>query len=53
VGDIYQVLRKKQTEQAQLGKQIEALLDAAERLRSVAQLLNDDHDGLDAIANRG
>lgn len=38
--DIYEVLRKKQAEQAQLGKQIEALQSAAEQLRSVAHLLN-------------
>jgi len=40
VRDIYEVLRKKQAEQAQLGKQIEALQSAAEQLRSVAHLLN-------------
>lgn len=38
--DIYEVLRKKQAEQVQLGKQIEALQTAAEQLRSVAHLLN-------------
>ena len=38
--DIHEVLRKKQAEQAQLGKQIEALQSAAEQLRSVAHLLN-------------
>ena len=38
--DIYEVLRKKQAEQTQLGKQIEALQTAAEHLRSVAHLLN-------------
>lgn len=42
--DIYEVLRKKQAEQAQLGKQIEALQTAAEQLRSVAHLLNSDDD---------
>jgi len=42
VKDIYEVLRKKQTEQAQLGKQIEALQTAAEQLRSVAHLLNEE-----------
>jgi hypothetical protein len=40
VRDVYEVLRKKQAEQAQLGKQIEALQTAAEQLRSVAHLLN-------------
>ena len=43
--DIYEVLRKKQAEQAQLGKQIEALQTAAEQLRNVAHLLNTDDDG--------
>ena len=43
--DIYEVLRKKQAEQAQLGKQIEALQTAAEQLRNVAHLLNSDDDG--------
>ena len=40
--DIYEVLRRKQAEQAQLGKQIEALQTAAEQLRSVAHLLNEE-----------
>jgi hypothetical protein len=44
VRDIYEVLRKKQAEQAQLGKQIEALQTAAEQLRSVAHLLNTEDD---------
>jgi hypothetical protein len=44
VRDIHEVLRKKQAEQAQLGKQIEALQSAAEQLRSVAHLLNADDD---------
>ena len=43
--DIYEVLRKKQAEQAQLGKQIEALQTAAEQLRNVAHLLNTDDEG--------
>jgi hypothetical protein len=42
VKDIYEVLRKKQAEQAQLGKQIEALQTAAEQLRNVAHLLNEE-----------
>jgi hypothetical protein len=42
VKDIYEVLRKKQAEQAHLGKQIEALQLAAEQLRSVAHLLDDE-----------
>jgi hypothetical protein len=44
VRDIYEVLRKKQAEQAQLGKQIEALQTAAEQLRNVAHLLNTDDE---------
>jgi len=44
VRDIYEVLRKKQAEQAQLGKQIEALQTAAEQLRTVAHLLDDERD---------
>jgi hypothetical protein len=42
--DIYDVLRRKQAEQAQLGKQIEALQSAAEQLRGVAHLLDEDTD---------
>ncbi len=44
VKDIYEVLRKKQAEQAQLGKQIEALQTAAEQLRNVAHLLNSEEE---------
>lgn len=46
--DIYEVLRKKQAEQAQLGKQIEALQTAAEQLRNVAHLLNTEEDDQDS-----
>ena len=44
--DIHEVLRKKQAKYAQLGKQIEMLQQAAEKLREVAPLLaeNDDDD---------
>jgi len=44
--DIHEVLRHKQTKYAQLGKQIEMLQQAAEKLREVAPLLaeNDDED---------
>jgi len=42
VKDIHEVLRKKQAEQAQLGKQIEALQAAAEQLRGVAHILNEE-----------
>ena len=44
--DIHEVLRQKQTKYAQLGKQIEMLQQAAEKLREGAPLLaeNDDED---------
>jgi len=44
--DIHEVLRRKQAKFAQLGKQIEMLQQAAEKLRDVAPLLaeNDDDD---------
>jgi hypothetical protein len=44
--DIHEVLRQKQTRYAALGKQIEMLQQAAEKLREVAPLLaeNDDED---------
>lgn len=44
--DIHEVLRHKQAKYAQLGKQIEMLQQAAEKLREVAPLLaeNDDED---------
>ena len=44
--DIHEVLRRKQAKFAQLGKQIEMLQQAAERLREVAPLLaeNDEDD---------
>jgi hypothetical protein len=42
VKDIHEVLRQKQAQQAQLGKQIEALQSAAEQIRGVAHLLNED-----------
>jgi cell division septum initiation protein DivIVA len=37
--DIHEVLRRKQAKYAQLGKQIEALQQAAEKLREIAPLL--------------
>jgi len=40
--DIHEVLRRKQAQYAELGKQIEALQGAAETLKSVASLLTDD-----------
>jgi len=44
--DIHEVLRRKQAKYTQLGKQIEMLQQAAEKLREVAPLLaeNDDDD---------
>jgi hypothetical protein len=44
--DIFEVLRRKQAQQAQLAKEIEMLQQAAEKLREVAPLLGDgDDDG--------
>jgi hypothetical protein len=51
--DIYEVLRKKQAEQAQLGKQIEALQTAAEQLRGVAHLLNEEESEREGAAIGG
>ena len=51
VRDIHEVLRKKQAEQAQLGKQIEALQAAAEQLRGVAHLLNEEEGDKEAAGN--
>lgn len=45
VKDIHEVLRQKQAQQSQLGKQIEALQAAAEQIRGVAHLLNEEEDG--------
>jgi hypothetical protein len=42
--DIFEVLRRKQGQHAQLGKEIELLQQAAEKLREVAPLLNDSDD---------
>jgi hypothetical protein len=44
--DIHEVLRRKQAQHALLGKQIEMLQQAAEKLREVAPLLaeNDEED---------
>ena len=42
--DIHEVLRQKQAKYAQLGKQIEMLQQAAEKLREVAPLLTDTDD---------
>jgi hypothetical protein len=42
--DIHEVLRKKQAQYIELGKQIEALQGAADTLKSVASLLTEDGD---------
>jgi hypothetical protein len=47
--DIHEVLRRKQAQYTQLGKQIEMLQEAAEKLREVAPLLAE-NDGEDDIA---
>ena len=47
--DIHEVLRRKQAQYTQLGKQIEMLQQAAEKLREVAPLLAE-NDGEDDSA---
>jgi chromosome segregation ATPase len=42
--DIHEVLRRKQAKYAQLGKQIELLQQAAEKLREVAPLLAENEE---------
>ena len=42
--DIHEVLRRKQAQYAQLGKQIEMLQQAAEKLREVAPLLAENEE---------
>ena len=48
--DIHEVLRRKQVQYAQLGKQIEMLQQAAEKLREVAPLLADAEDDSAVLA---
>jgi hypothetical protein len=50
--DIHEVLRRKQAQFAQLGKQIEMLQQAAEKLREVAPLLaeNDNEEDSAVLA---
>jgi hypothetical protein len=43
--DIFEVLRRKQAQQAQLAKEIEMLQQAADKLREVAHLMGDAEDG--------
>jgi hypothetical protein len=47
--DIHEVLRRKQAKYAQLGKQIELLQQAAEKLREVAPLLAENEDDDSAV----
>ena len=47
--DIHEVLRRKQAQYAQLGKQIEMLQQAAEKLREVAPLLAENESDDSAI----
>ncbi len=47
--DIHEVLRRKQAKYVQLGKQIEMLQQAAEKLREVAPLLAENEDDDSAI----
>jgi hypothetical protein len=47
--DIHEVLRRKQAKFAQLSKQIEALQQAAEKLREVAPLLAESDDEESAV----
>ncbi len=47
--DIHEVLRRKQAKYAQLGKQIEMLQQAADKLREVAPLLTDNDEDDAAI----
>jgi hypothetical protein len=42
--DIHEVLRRKQAQYIELGKQIEALQGAADTLKSVASLLTDESE---------
>ena len=47
--DIHEVLRRKQAKYAQLGKQIEALQQAAEKLLEVAPLLAENEEGESSV----
>ena len=49
--DIHEVLRRKQAQYSQLGKQIEMLQQAAEKLREVAPLLADSEDDSAVLAD--
>jgi uncharacterized protein YlxW (UPF0749 family) len=47
--DIHEVLRRKQAQYTQLGKQIEMLQQAADKLREVAPLLAENESEDDAV----
>ena len=49
--DIHEVLRQKQAKYTQLGKQIEMLQQAAEKLREVAPLLAENDDDASILAD--
>ncbi|HUO16079.1 MAG TPA: hypothetical protein VMX38_13935 [Verrucomicrobiae bacterium] len=51
--DIHEVLRQKQAKYAQLGKQIEMLQQAAEKLREVAPLLAESDDEDNSVLAEG
>lgn len=51
--DIHEVLRQKQTKYAQLGKQIEMLQQAAEKLREVAPLLAESDEDDNSVLMEG
>ena len=51
--DIHEVLRRKQAKHAQLAKQIEALQQAAEKLREVAPLLAENEDEESSVLAEG
>jgi len=53
VKDIHEVIRRKQAEQAQIGKQIEALQGAADVLKNVTHLLNEEDDKAASATGNG
>lgn len=51
--DIHEVLRNKQAKYAQLGRQIELLQQAAEKLREIAPLLAENDDDDSSVLSEG
>lgn len=51
--DIHEVLRIKQAKYAQLGRQIEMLQQAAEKLREIAPLLAENDDDDSSVLSEG